>query len=1050
MRKDITMLIDSTTSSIVPNKSFTLGIQNENIQGNIIIEMSEFIDGNAMLEVDFKYIHHMQYLCTGDESGTYEINGNTFTMPTVSADDYLYYYPDLNQLTHKHGNTTTQITLTKGTSQNKLNFIEKTKSFYNMTKVGETYVLPIKDTLLLRKGYIDLQLVIREATTSAGTPKFKSEIIEFEIKESIDSTDVTPDEYDDIFDILSNKVDKIPGKSLSTNDYDNTEKSNVANNTSARHTHNNKPLLDSLVSNGSGNKYLSNDGTYKEVQVVGNVDDVKVNNVSVVENKVANIDLTPYAKTNDLGDLASKDTVNYETEVTNKPTIPTKTSDLTNDSGFIDNTYHDNTKVDKVEGKNLSTNDYTTEEKTKLAGLSNYDDTEVRSLIANKQDIMQYSTIPTASSSLVNKIVEYTGTTDSTYTNGYFYQCTDTSTQESITATQTDNVVTLGTINVNANTFKSKVLNAGTYEFIFKGYNTKLVYMNITSFPPVTYNVTRDNTFDRIPMIPGASGMYSWIDDSNNFYVTDTINPSSGTKLYAYDIRTEETTDTGANFISSNTPSQIDGRWYLNENDIHTPVELSEYGIYLTSSGLPGNTIQVNYVAANTSYSWLQKNVQPAGQGGVNWGDITGTLSNQTDLNTALNNKVDVESGKGLSTNDYTTAEKNKLAGIDMSTKQNTLTAGANITINNDVISASGGDTSDVAMYYSSWDYTFTNGTVVSLPNNIKTSFENAINDAYSKGKNAICMLNVSTGNDDNWISAPFTQVVHDLQTKPSLVVFGSSMYGKQHNAYQRIQFIYGQIRIGGSWDGDTFTASYAYWDGRIFSLLSTDNGWAYTPTANYHPATKKYVDDNAYTLPVATSSVLGGVMPDGTTITADANGVISASGGSNIFVEQMPTTSATAFDLFEKENGVYYFENTNDTNKFYYKINSTTSATDFQNINTAQLIKYRSVEEAYADPDINNRRFAVLIGTRKDSSTLNGRIMIYYLKAESNTTIDNNQIGFGQIVTLDNQTFTGIKTFNSLPESSVVPTTANQLTNKTYVDSAISNAITTTLGGNY
>lgn len=39
-------------------------------------------------------------------------------------------------------------------------------------------------------------------------------------------------------------------------------------------------------------------------------------------------------------------------------------------------------KVDKVPGKNLSTNDYTTTEKNKLAGLSNYDDSEVRELIA--------------------------------------------------------------------------------------------------------------------------------------------------------------------------------------------------------------------------------------------------------------------------------------------------------------------------------------------------------------------------------------------------------------------------------------------------------------------------------------------------------------------------------------------------------------------------------------------------------------------------------------------------------------------------------------------
>lgn len=38
-------------------------------------------------------------------------------------------------------------------------------------------------------------------------------------------------------------------------------------------------------------------------------------------------------------------------------------------------------KVDRQTGKGLSTNDYTTEEKTKLAGLSNYNDSEVRELI---------------------------------------------------------------------------------------------------------------------------------------------------------------------------------------------------------------------------------------------------------------------------------------------------------------------------------------------------------------------------------------------------------------------------------------------------------------------------------------------------------------------------------------------------------------------------------------------------------------------------------------------------------------------------------------------
>lgn len=43
-------------------------------------------------------------------------------------------------------------------------------------------------------------------------------------------------------------------------------------------------------------------------------------------------------------------------------------------------------KVDKVEGKELSTNDFTDEDKAKLDSLENYDDTSVVSLIRNKQD----------------------------------------------------------------------------------------------------------------------------------------------------------------------------------------------------------------------------------------------------------------------------------------------------------------------------------------------------------------------------------------------------------------------------------------------------------------------------------------------------------------------------------------------------------------------------------------------------------------------------------------------------------------------------------------
>lgn len=50
--------------------------------------------------------------------------------------------------------------------------------------------------------------------------------------------------------------------------------------------------------------------------------------------------------------------------------MPTKTSQLTNDSGFLTKHQDISGKVDKVSGKALSTNDYTTADKNKLAGIA--------------------------------------------------------------------------------------------------------------------------------------------------------------------------------------------------------------------------------------------------------------------------------------------------------------------------------------------------------------------------------------------------------------------------------------------------------------------------------------------------------------------------------------------------------------------------------------------------------------------------------------------------------------------------------------------------------
>lgn len=71
------------------------------------------------------------------------------------------------------------------------------------------------------------------------------------------------------------------------------------------------------------------------------------------------------------------------------------------------------------------------------------------------------------------------------------------------------------------------------------------------------------------------------------------------------------------------------------------------------------------------------------GGGGANWGEIGGTLSNQADLATAL-------AGKADESHTHTQSEVTGLTAA-LAGKQNTLTAGSNIMIVNDVISATGG-----------------------------------------------------------------------------------------------------------------------------------------------------------------------------------------------------------------------------------------------------------------------------------------------------------------------------------------------------------------------
>lgn len=95
---------------------------------------------------------------------------------------------------------------------------------------------------------------------------------------------------------------------------------------------------------------------------------------TIVNDAIAEV--TVPTKTSDLTNDSGYQTENEVSAIVDEAigeiTVPTMTSDLTNDSGFITESAIVN-KVDKEAGKGLSTNDYTAEDKAKVSKLGKID-----------------------------------------------------------------------------------------------------------------------------------------------------------------------------------------------------------------------------------------------------------------------------------------------------------------------------------------------------------------------------------------------------------------------------------------------------------------------------------------------------------------------------------------------------------------------------------------------------------------------------------------------------------------------------------------------------
>lgn len=507
-----------------------------------------------------------------------------------------------------------------------------------------------------------------------------------------------------------------------------------------------------------------------DIDSFGKVDDIKINDISIVSDKIAN-----------LGTMATEDSSNYTT-----------TSDL--QEGY----------VAKETGKGLSTNDYTTAEKEKLAGLSNYDDTELSSRVSDLENA-GYQTSEQVESAISNELKDYTTTSDlntlleakanvsdlgtmSAENASDYYTSEETNTAIATAindmATQTwvgeqlgDYTTTLDlqagyvakesgkglSTNDYSNTDKEKVDSLGTMSTKSAAdYSTKIVadtlYADKSIEQALSTEITNRENADinlqsQIDAITASSdvtdivGSYADLED----YDTTSLAPNSIIKVLQDENRNNETTyyrwiveeNVGHWFLIGEegpyyTKSEADSKFVSQERTINgkalsSNITLSASDVGADSSGSAAiaeqnakdytDSLASNYATAAQG-QLADTAVQPDDLATVATSGNYNDLSNlpeipsaqiQSDWNQTDNRALDYIKNKPIIpseviidqtyNSDSTHAQSGTAVAQAISGKQDVLTSGSNITIENGVISAT--------------DTTYTAGVGISIENGV-------------------------------------------------------------------------------------------------------------------------------------------------------------------------------------------------------------------------------------------------------------------------------------------------------------------------------------------
>lgn len=369
-------------------------------------------------------------------------------------------------------------------------------------------------------------------------------------------------------------------------------------------------------------------------------------------------------------------------------------------------------------------------------------------------------------------------------------------------------------------------------------------------------------------------------------------------------------------------------------------------------------------------------------------------------------------------------------------------TAGDNITIDeNNVISATGGDLSN---YYTKAEinninlptYTFTassfgwsSGTYT-LPSLDRTNLANIINDAKTRGFEAIGIYIKDGSVEIPILTMPSSQYYYNIQDNPTTLSYNGSLSTGSGNF--RTITLYAQVR----WSNNVATITSGRLTTTYNEFLNKNNTTSFIPTGDYNPATKKYVDDS-----------------------------IANSSSSNYLGYIEDFTSDNRLDVTNLQKGTYAIGASQRASAqiLYLQVTTDgqTSTYDLE-INRNSLIIdsmfYLTVKNPVSTIEAYDEIFSVYFLEMSASSTkslVNKKYTIGYNPTTKALAFISLGTATINIATSDtSQIITGAKTFNTLPQTSVVPANDNDMVNKKYVDDQIGNintilATLTTPGGN-